>query len=146
MNWRKKYETDYERKIDQHRGFFVCLLVNSPLLIISLYMSHLLPQDIRLVLPWIVNIGIIILALIFRPEFTTGYLAFFAFVIVGTITLGVVFLAACFASMAAGFAVIWIHEALGMLAFYVVLAGVFFYLLPKISGPMWEQFKYWWHP
>lgn len=94
----------HERKKNQRQGFFACLGANTILLIVlyafSTTGSPMEAADIGIffsALPWIVNIGILALAL--RPQFAVGYLAFFAVIIVSGMVLGIVFVAACFASI-----------------------------------------------
>jgi EamA domain-containing membrane protein RarD len=100
---RKVYATRRERMIDQILGFLVFPLVNVSLgitlWIISQMISSLWWFELSSVLPWLVNGIIIVLALLWRPEFAMGYIAFFGVAVTVVTLLGVLFLAACFVTI-----------------------------------------------
>ena len=103
---RKEYRDASERKQDRWIGFVAFPLINVGLLIVEFVLfvaSYQIgigwsSQAMGLLrsLPWIVNGLVLIWSLIFRPEFTVGYLAFMAFIIVVAVVVGVLFLAGCF--------------------------------------------------
>jgi hypothetical protein len=112
---RKDDATGRQRMDDQIIGFLAFPLVNVPLFIISQKLESW-------ALPWLVNIMVLVLAYLFRPEFGAGYMAFMAIAIAVLIALSVVFVAACFVS-------IWSAEVIGELAIalFVLLMGVGLY-------------------
>lgn len=140
-----------ERKRNQRQGFFACLGINVILLFIwSLSSRTGSPPEVTnteiflLALPWIVNIGVLVLALVFRPQFAVGYLAFFATIIIGGSMVGIVFVTACFASVVAMFVLSPLGEVGSYVGFLVVLPAVFlggFYWLWKTFLPQIEE---WW--
>jgi hypothetical protein len=150
MSWRKEYKSVQEKKQDQHIGFFACLIVNLILFIGSIIADDLASydptvQDLRLLLPWIVNISIIVLALIFRPELTTGYLTFFGVSLIGSTLFGVIVVAACFAAMVITVPIGLVSGGvLAPVALIISLIGSFSYLASKIGGPAWSRFADWW--
>ncbi len=110
---RKIYVTARERKADQLKGFLVFPIVNIPLWIIVQFIfsqmstqgttkdlsSFALVRDLILALPWLVNGVVLVLALVFRPQFGVGYIAFIAIAITVSTALSVLFVAACFVSI-----------------------------------------------
>ena len=100
---RKVYATRRERVLDQILGFLVFPLVNVSLgitlWIISQMISSLWWFELSSVLPWLVNGIIIVLALLWRPEFAIGYITFFGVAVAAIIFLSVLFVAACFVTI-----------------------------------------------
>jgi hypothetical protein len=141
-----------ERKRNQRQGFFSCLGINAFLLFIWYFSSRsgspsqAANTEIFLaVLPWIINIGILILAFVLRPQFAVGYLAFFAAVIVGSMVLGMVFMTACFASVVTMLVLSPLGEAGNFLGLFCVLPAVFLggvYWMGKVFLPQIEE--WWW--
>ena len=112
---RKAYRDVGERKRDRWIGFFAFPLINGALLLAELLLFvanyqigtgwNSQVEVLLKLLPWIVNGLVIIWAIIFWPEFTVGYLAFMAFILVIAVILGVLFLAGCFIFI--GVVVVW---------------------------------------
>jgi hypothetical protein len=128
MKWRKRYHSQQDRKADQRMGFIICLVMN----LVTFYVTAVLReadsgtgQTIALVLPWAVNLGFLLLALIFRPEMVVGYLVLLATLIVGGIGLSVLFLAACFTGVAVGIVFVMLNEALATIVICGVSGGLF---------------------
>ena len=96
---RKVYATRRERMIDQILGFVALPLVNVPLgIILWLIMSEVDPQWVTplLLLPWLVNGIILVLAFLWRPEFAVGYITFIGVAVALAVGLSAVVVAACF--------------------------------------------------
>ena len=89
---RKEYVTRRERMVDQIIGFWAFPLVNVVVWIISQRIDSL-------ALPWLVNIIVLILAYLFRPEFGIGYITFIAVALIVVTASSALFVAACFVSI-----------------------------------------------
>ena len=98
----KDYSTTRQRSIDQIMGFFAFPLLNVPLGIILWNISkqqidsHL--PTLASALPWVVNLIVLSVAFLLRPQFAIGYIAFIGFAVSVVTALGVLFVAACFVS------------------------------------------------
>jgi hypothetical protein len=137
---RKVYATDRERKVDQVRGALAFPLVNVVLgAIVSL--SPRRTDDstgvLFLLLPWIVNVLVLVLAFLFRPEIGTGYIVSIAFTISAALALGVLFVVACVISLPG-----WALGPVGPVLFFVLL-GIGFI---KIAGWAFGHFQNWLSP
>ncbi len=77
-------------------GFIACPLVNVPLLLLISWLDNIVPQNLVLLLPWVVNGGILLLALFFRPYAILGYLSFFVALFALILIAGVLFVGGCF--------------------------------------------------
>lgn len=102
--WRKQYSSQYKRKLDEQLGFFLCLVINAILLIASytilLSLTPRPPWDtILLAIPWVINIGILLLALLIRPGLATGYLYFLFIALLVPTVLSILFVASCIVSL-----------------------------------------------
>lgn len=130
----KEYQTVRERKIDQLIGLIAFPVLNILLLSIASYIeTEYGSQEIDelLLAPWVVNGGFVILAFIFRPQIGVGYLASFCITIAGVITLGVLFLAACFTAIIVNIPFMFLLGELPGLIFCLLfpvlfLGGLFF--------------------
>ncbi|KAA3658758.1 MAG: hypothetical protein DWQ04_24150 [Chloroflexi bacterium] len=147
MKWQKQYETDNERKTDQHKGFIACVVIN---LIISILTRSLrgvsLPelQMIIMLLPWIVNIGFLVLTLLFWPEVAVGYLVFLSVVLIGSVVLGILFVAACLIGLAAGIVFTPLGD-IAEVALWIVFAISFIGGLIFLGSIFYKKFMKWWH-
>ena len=154
MRWRKQLYTAQERKAEQHLGFVTCLGVNVTLLLARYLLANppggapslagTNAEIFLLALPWIVNIGILAVALLLRPHFAMGYLVCFATIIIAAIVLGTLFVTACFASIVTMAVLSPLGEARWFLALVCVLPVVFFgglYYLGKAFLPLFSR---WW--
>jgi hypothetical protein len=137
--WGKNYESDKERKRDQQKGFLTCSSLNMILGGIGklLIQPPLSTHPLVLLLPWLANLGIVFLALIFRPQFAVGYFAFIATVLIAGVILGILFIPACLAALA-GVALAGNYGAV-FCGGLVILGGLF--IPAKI---LWPQIKQWW--
>ena len=153
--WRKKYHTLPERKKAQQKGFITCLVINIILLLMLVasgaFKTGILsvptsvgPELIIFIMPWIVNIGMITLTLIFNPQFAIGYLAFLATVIVGSVILGVWFVISCIVSTVIMLPAALLAEPLGFCVLAAVLPVLFFGGLIKLSQVYSSQIRSWW--
>jgi hypothetical protein len=101
---RKIYTTRREQMTDQIIGFLTFPLVNVPLWIIywviPLWIDSQSLEALVSALPWLVNGVVFTLALLFRPEFAIGYIAFIAVAVAVVTVLSIVFVAACFVTFA----------------------------------------------
>lgn len=114
MNQHKQYPDPQSRRQDRIRGVVLCLVVNAALLIgrlLLISVASLIFNALNLtnpstgewfdrfliVLPWLVNGGIIIYALLRRPEVAIGYLGIIVIFFLTLAALGVLFVAGCFA-------------------------------------------------
>ena len=97
---RKIYATRRERMTYQVIGFLAFPLLNVPLWIILSIISQMASSLWLTILlsavPWLVNGIVIVLALLFHPEFGVGYVVFIGAAVAVATALGVVFVAACF--------------------------------------------------
>jgi len=146
MKGRKQYESDQERKADQHIGFIACIVVNLILyIVLSLLRGVGTPgiQTILSLLPWVANIGFLVLTLLFWPEIAVGYLVVLSIVLVGGVVLGILFVAACLVGLAVGI----VFSPLGRIADFVLwivfgisfLVGLFF-----MGYIFYQQIMKWW--
>jgi hypothetical protein len=87
-----------KRMDDQILGFVAFPLVNIALWIFSQRVDSQLPARAS-ALPWVINGIVIALALLFRPDFGVGYVAFVGIAVIVVTMLSVVFVAACFVSI-----------------------------------------------
>ena len=96
----KIYTTRRERMTSYILGFLAFPVVNIPLGIILWLISQTtysqLLEALVSALPWLVNGSVIVLALLFRPQFGVGYVAFIAFAVTLVTALSILFVAACF--------------------------------------------------
>ena len=98
---RKTYTTDHERKIDQLRGFIAFPLVNGALgLVVLIAGQGRTGEGSFLNLVWPINILILIMAFLFRPQMGVGCVMAISVTIVAVMLLGTVFLASCVAGYA----------------------------------------------
>ena len=135
---RKIYATRRERMTYQVIGFLAFPLVNVPLWILLGILSQLASSSSLTILlsavPWLVNGIVIVLALLFHPEFGVGYVVFIGAAVAVVTVLSIVFVAACFVTILSAsvigenlaiglFAVLMLGSlaALGGLAIYVFL-------------------------
>ncbi len=101
---RKVYTTRRERMTDQVIGFLAFPLVNVPLWIIVWVISQMIDSQLMIlvsVLPWLVNGIVLVLAVLLRPEFAIGYIAFVGVALTVVTALSVLFVAACFVTFVA---------------------------------------------
>ena len=154
MRWRKQDYTTQERKDERQFGFFACLGINVAILLARRLLANAATGDpslagtntelFLLALPWIVNIGILALALTFRPHFAMGYLAFFTAMIISSIVLGTAFVAACFASILTMVILNPLGEAGSFVALVCVLPVAFFAGLYYLGKALFPPFSRWW--
>lgn len=129
---RKYYKYDYEIKADRKAGFFAFPIING----VVWFASWLLSSGVQsgglwgLLLPWIANGLILLVAVIFRPEFAVGYLTFISAAIIAVFVLGIIFVGGCFLAIGVGL----IFTPLGPLAGFVAI-GVFLAIL--VAGLAW---------
>jgi hypothetical protein len=97
---RKVYTTRRERIIDEILGFLAFPLLNVPLGIVLWLISERIDSQLLAALvsalPWLVNGIVFVLAVLLRPEFAMGYVAFIALTLTVVTALSVLFVAACF--------------------------------------------------
>lgn len=97
---RKVYATKRERRTYQIIGFLAFPLLNIPLWIILWMISQIASSSWLTILlsavPWFVNGIVIVLALLFHPEFGVGYVVFIGTAVAVVTALSVLFVAACF--------------------------------------------------
>lgn len=139
---RKTYTTVHEKRSAQTVGLVSFLLVNAALLIAIYFWSLYALVGI---LPWIVNGGFIIFALIFRPQIGIGYIAGFGMIIIGTMAFGVIFVAACFTAVMIAKPFNFLLDGLGPLLMYILLPVFFFggvYFVGRQAVNIYK--KLWW--
>jgi hypothetical protein len=137
---RKVYNTRRERMTDQIIGFLAFPLVNVTLWISLLRVSEIIDSQLLATLvsalPWLVNGSVVALALLLRPEFGVGYIAFIGVAVAVVMALGVLVVAACFV-------IIPLAPVIGDLAnwvfIFLVAAGLF-----KLSVFAIHVFQDWW--
>ena len=133
---RKVYTTDRERKGDQAIGFVAFPIVNVALWIVTNRMlthavttfprlSYGQAQTGILLIPWLVNGLVIVLAFLFRPEIGKGYVVWIGMIFCLYIAPSTVFIAACFTAAAVASAL-----SLGPVIFGVIFLGL-------IVGAIW---------
>lgn len=154
MSCSKEDYTAQERKDERQFGFFACLGVNAAILVARQLLANATTgspspalsntEIFLLALPWIINVGILALALTFRPQFAIGYLAFFAALIISISVLGVTFLAACFGSIIVMFVLSPLGEAGSYVALLCFLPVAFFGGLYFFGKALFPQFSRWW--
>lgn len=132
---RKVYATSRERKADEVKGFWAFPILNASLWIISQMTYSQLPmlfvvtgiahlQTLVSTLPWLVNGIVLILALVFRPPFAVGYVAFAGLSVTVITLMSVLFVAACFVSVLSAA----IIGPLAIALFVVLMLGGLYYL------------------
>jgi hypothetical protein len=138
---RKVYATRRERITDELIGFLSFPLVNVPLGIMLGAIKHRIDSSLLMLLaalPWLVNGSLLVLALLLRPAFAVGYIAFIGAVIASVIALSAVVVAACFVTIPL-FLVIgdlgnWVFISL-------VVVGLYFLVVWAM-----DVFTNWWSP
>ncbi len=156
MKWRKTYQNWQEQKSDRQIGVITAVGLNALLLMIPSELPQWIePADyptaklILQLLPWVVNIGFITLALIFRAEMAVGCLTAIGAILLTVFVLGIAFVIGCFAWMGVA-AVIYLPlslisdelgGALGNMAGFIVFLVVFLRLAASWVGAIWEQFR-----
>ena len=147
---RKVYVTDQERRADQIKGFLAFPIVNVLLWIILQLLYSLSPTQgpatnesvfvlvrcLIFALPWLVNGSVLALALIFRPQFGVGYIAFVTGAFTVIILLGTLFVAACFVSILSAL-------VLGPLAIivFIILMLVGLYFIARLAFYLFESWQ-----
>ena len=115
---KKEYATLEEKKKDRRRGFWLWWGTNLALFVIgfaaSIGLGALtsagdaasstmlgLASALLLLLPWVVNLGVLIWLAVTRSQMALGYLLGFASALAVVIVLGVILAVVCFAMLAA---------------------------------------------
>ncbi len=163
---RKKYNNDYERKYDQRAGFIAFIVFNVALWLfrfllitgVRIYVHSFLQVNVFeytlpfadqletfiIMFPWVMNGLVIVLALIFRPQFTIGYLAGVALAFLAQFVFGVLFVAGCFAGIGVGYALIPEEDSafnIGILCGRIaILAAIVFFGRLAL-----RWYRSWWH-
>lgn len=150
---RKVYETDRRKKSDQRLGCIAFPLVNAVLWLLGMIISEstqkINAETMALILAWIVNGLVLVLAFIFRPDIGVGYIVSVALTMCATMVMGVLFLASCVAGLAVALSLEGATGAttgvpLGHVLGYLAGFGLFFgglYLLYRWVNPIYRN---WW--
>lgn len=165
MKWRKTYQNWQERKSDRQKGIAAAVIMNALVLITPSSLGEWVqPTDnptlnlVLQLLPWVANLGLLVVALIFRAEMAVGCLMAIASVLLTVFALGVAFVIGCFAWVAVTLAILFplsliedmvgggLHELSNFVGVLVNMVGfiVFLYIFLRLAifwvGAIWSHY------